>query len=663
MKNPSKTKTKVAAATLSAISLFSAVSVSMTALRAASPDNGVQEIEYDGEKIFYSDDYFRHSSTQYDPHLATLSVIATDKTVPLKNPKSAADKEWYENQPARIQGFFEEIGFTDFETNDDYKKASAFDTIGVAAANKKVDDYTVIAVTVRSGGYFREWANNVWLGDGSKSDNMHEGFYNAANKLLDFLSSYASDKNINGKVKVWLCGFSRGGATTNIAGGLLDNKIKNNEKIFECPATLSHDDLFVYTFEAPQGANYTSKTVEKPGSSLYNNIWNVVNPNDIVTKVPMSEFGFTRFGTDKYITTKFYDPDNYTANRKTFRHMYEMSGNNYSEYLGDTFTMYNIPFSKLVVTLLSPTMTAIAGNGMVIEKDTRKANYDANIASTLLLEEITKNIGSRKNYCNNYQSNMRDLMLCLMDDRVDVSEQNKSTLIKSVIACILSSAFGGATTQAFQSLEKILPQNTMTNATAGIRSLAGIVASVATERPNELISIAMQSDNIFDNHQFEVNIAHLMAQDSYYFTSEDKLVGHNIVPLRDNADFGRMSLKDFNEVGLFLETNGGFKNMIQVTGSKFSKSEIKRCNPGFAVGYYSYVTEEKMEIFMPANHRYLINFQSFSLKPYHKISYSAVYQCIGPNSKGAYKVDKGSYVKNDEFCDSDFLQTGANMSL
>lgn len=663
MKNPSKTKTKVAAATLSAISLFSAVSMSMAALRAASPDNGVQQIKYDGETIYYSDDYFRHSSTQYDPHLATLSVIATDKTVPLKNPKSADDKEWYEKQPERIQGFFKEIGFTDFETNEDYRKASAFDTIGVAAASKKVDDYTIIAVTVRSGGYYREWANNVWMGDGSKSDQMHEGFYNAANKLLDFLSSYASDKNINGKVKVWLCGFSRGGATTNIAGGLLDNRIKKNEKIFECPATLSHDDLFVYTFEAPQGANYNCKTVEKPGSSLYNNIWNVINPNDLVTKVPMSEYGFTRFGTDKYITTKFYDPDNYTANRKTFRHMYERSGNDYTKYVGDTFTMYNIPFSKIVLTMLNPVSAAIGGKDMVLEKDTRKANYDANIATTLLLEEMTKNIGSRKNYCNNFQSNMRDLMLCLMDDRVDVSEQNKSTLIKSVVACVLASAFGGATGEAMKALENLLPENTISNATAGIRSLAGIMASVATERPNELVSIAMQSENIFNNHEFDVNIAHLMSQDSYYFSSDDKYAGHNIVPLRDNADFGRISLKDFNEIGLFLETSSGFRNMVQVTGSKFSKSEIKSCNPGYAVGYYSYVTEEKMEIFMPVNQKYLINLQSFSLKPCHKISYAAVYQCIGPNSKGAFKVDKGSYVKDDEFFDSDFMQRGSNMSL
>lgn len=81
--------------------------------------------------------------------------------------------------------------------------------------------------------------------------------------------------------------------------------------------TFTNDDLYAYTFEAPQGANYNSKTVKQPGDAIYNNIYNVVNPNDLVPKVAMSEYGFTRFGTDKYITTKFYDPRNFENNRKT----------------------------------------------------------------------------------------------------------------------------------------------------------------------------------------------------------------------------------------------------------------------------------------------------------------------------------------------------------
>ena len=113
---------------------------------------------------------------------------------------------------------------------------------------------------------------------------MHEGWYNAANKTIDYINEYISANRITGKIKVWIAGFSRGGATANLAAGLLDNKILNDEEIFSNDVTLTRDDLYAYTFEAPQGANYNSETVEKPGSELYNNIYNVVNPNDLVPK-------------------------------------------------------------------------------------------------------------------------------------------------------------------------------------------------------------------------------------------------------------------------------------------------------------------------------------------------------------------------------------------
>ena len=277
---------KIIAGVLSAITVFSVGAIALTSASAAETGT-VESVKYKGNTIYYSDDYFRHSSTEYDEHLATLSCIMTNFSVPLDNP-SSLDSDWYLKQPERLYGFFGSIGFKDFETNEDYVSRSRFDSIGVGCANKQVDDYTVIGVGIRSGGYFREWSNNVYLGDGTKSDYMHEGWYNAANKTIDYINEYISANRITGKIKVWIAGFSRGGATANLAAGLLDNKILNDEEIFSNDVTLTRDDLYAYTFEAPQGANYNSETVEKPGSELYNNIYNVVNPNDLVPKVAMS---------------------------------------------------------------------------------------------------------------------------------------------------------------------------------------------------------------------------------------------------------------------------------------------------------------------------------------------------------------------------------------
>ena len=128
---------------------------------------------------------------------------------------------------------------------------------------------------------------------------------------------------------------------------MLDNKIDKNEKIFSNDVTFTHDDLYAYTFEAPQGANYNSKTVKQPGDAIYNNIYNVVNPNDLVPKVAMSEYGFTRFGTDKYITTKFYDPRNFENNRKTMKALYVENGSKESDYKADDFKVYGTPLKKM----------------------------------------------------------------------------------------------------------------------------------------------------------------------------------------------------------------------------------------------------------------------------------------------------------------------------
>ncbi len=90
MKNTKKTgkhnfKTRIIAGALSLITAFSVGAVAVTSASAAEISN-VTSVNYNGNTIYYSDDYFRHSSTEYDEHLATLSCIMTNFSVPLDNP-------------------------------------------------------------------------------------------------------------------------------------------------------------------------------------------------------------------------------------------------------------------------------------------------------------------------------------------------------------------------------------------------------------------------------------------------------------------------------------------------------------------------------------------------------------------------------------------------
>lgn len=673
MKKTFKIKTRILASVLSVITAFSAGLITTTGVYAAET-NGVTKVTYDKKSLYYSDDYFRHSSTEYDPHLATLSCIMTNYSAPLDNPSSTDDQEWYSSQPKRLSGFFNAIGFKDFQTNEDYKKRTAFDTIGVAAASKKVDDCTVIGVGIRSGGYFREWSNNVYLGDGSKSDYMHEGWYNAANKAIKFIDDYVSANNIKGKVKIWIAGFSRGGATTNLAAGLLDNKLDKNEKIFSNGATLTRSDLYAYTFEAPQGANYNSETVKKPGDPLYNNIFNVVNPNDLVPKVAMSEYGFTRFGIDKFITTKFYDPSGFENNRKTMKALYVENGSKESSYNADDFQMFGTPLKKvapLIIEVVGTLPVGVAdicyqikkGENPILEKDNTKANYDANIASYLLLEELTKNIGSRSDYCKIYQKGVSDFLLLLKNDVDAIKEEELQILLSKVLMCAAVSTIPGYAGLSKVVLKDVLPDSANSDKIINaISPLLSVVAKVYWERPNEFISMGMYIKEVFLNHDNDVNIAHLEAQDNYYIDAYNTKNNANLslVKLRESADFGRVTLKDYNDIGLYDKT--GSTCYVSVDGAKAEKSKIKKCSDGYAVGYYSYATEDGIELFMPVNNDYILNMKGFSIKPYHTVEYNALYQSLSSNSAHRYTDNRGSH--SDWFCgNTDFLQRRINMDF
>ena len=176
------------------------------------------------------------------------------------------------------------------------------------------------------------------------------------------------------------------------------------------------------------------------------------------------------------------------------------------------------------------------------------------------------------------------------------------------------------------------------------------------------ISAVFRAVPIFQNHDNGVNIAHLEAQDSYYIRSYNEKHGilMPIVELRDSADFGRVTMKDYNDIGLY--TNDGKTNLVSVSGAKAVKSDIKRCAPGFAVGYYSYATEEKMELFMPVNQKYILNMKGFSIKPKHDVWYSAFYQSVSANSKYIIRDNRGHF--DDWYCgNTDFLQRGVNMYI
>jgi len=203
----------------------------------------------------------------------------------------------------------------------------ANDSIGYGIAYKNVEyeneKYTIVSIVVRGGNYGAEWASDFTTG----SDYDFYGFKQAAERIQNKLSDYLDNINSPYKTKIWITGYSRGAATSNLLGYYLDVNAKANK----LNHNINPEDIYTYTFESPKGKDndratsisytYSSKTVE-----LENNIFNIVNNADLITKVGMSQLGFSRYGIDKnlpsVVTTKnFYTSDIYNKMVNKYRNI------------------------------------------------------------------------------------------------------------------------------------------------------------------------------------------------------------------------------------------------------------------------------------------------------------------------------------------------------
>lgn len=241
--------------------------------------------------FYYNDDYFKNSATEYDDHMATMSL----------NFALTSFASYYydvKERSANARELFGKIGFNNVTMNDDYNQEPRSNTMGVICANKHiyvketsgVQDYNLIAVGMRSSNYKNEWASNLKMG----ATGDHTGFSEARDIAYNHVKSFYEDhKNDFGDIptKFWIVGYSRGAACANMLGGKLTDEADDFNS--------SKDNIYVYTFATPQGAN----TSVHNNLSEYTNIHNIINPQDPVPKLAMSYLGFSRYGVDHFIPT------------------------------------------------------------------------------------------------------------------------------------------------------------------------------------------------------------------------------------------------------------------------------------------------------------------------------------------------------------------------
>lgn len=229
----------------------------------------------------YDEAWFNQDATIYNHDLAKTS---------LKLAMAAAN-----TTPDYVEDLFNKLDIDEKDRVISYPYPTR-DTIGYAIGGKRlIDDSgnetTLIIVAIRGGGYLSEWADNFNVG--LTSD--HAGFMRAANTVKDAIYSYLEKIKPYSNLKVWVTGYSRAAAVTNI----LSERLTVEARSMYNTTGLSEKGIFSYSFETPRPTQSDVETF----NNTYDNIFSIINPIDLVPKVAPATDGwnYDRYGITYYL--------------------------------------------------------------------------------------------------------------------------------------------------------------------------------------------------------------------------------------------------------------------------------------------------------------------------------------------------------------------------
>lgn len=269
----------------------------------------------------YKDNYFSKPATEYNHDLAKASIRLAMSAF------SYTADGGFSQQYKYVEEFLEDLEFDNIEHNEWYEKEPEDDSMAVAIGKKKLlfddEEYTVLAVALRGGNYGKEWAGDFRVGTGT----AHEGFAIARDIATEYLKNYCKKHGVSGNVKLWITGYSRAAATTNLLAAGLD--YNNNYLGFYLPK----ENIYAYCFECPAGVRNTDNS-----SGKYDNIFSIVNQNDFVPMVVMKQWGWDRYGITKYLPDKITGQTSKTNSMLKYYKKY-IKANDYP-YTIDDFRVY-----------------------------------------------------------------------------------------------------------------------------------------------------------------------------------------------------------------------------------------------------------------------------------------------------------------------------------
>ena len=304
--------------------------------------------------VTYRDGFFTAENQKYDMDLSKVSLGLTMTT--MKQKKSGSKYVWDDsNTKSFLKNTLKfDEGYKAYNQNKSLTDTS--DKAAYAIAHKKVSidgsPTTIVAVAVRSANYGGEWYSNGQVSGGSDSK-LHKGFSGAAAEISDSVKAYMKDNGISSDARIWITGFSRGGAVANLTGRMLVNR-----------SAVKAENMYCYTFAAP----LTTKKLSRSQRGIFN----TVNSFDMIPDVPMKSWGFGRYGDNYYLPSKM-NKGYATMKKQTDQSFNELTGQSYGVYwnhllfkeklldslngaVGYTESSYAKNFQGNVSTLLGSTM-------------------------------------------------------------------------------------------------------------------------------------------------------------------------------------------------------------------------------------------------------------------------------------------------------------------
>lgn len=248
-------------------------------------ENGkVSETPY---TVTWDKETFEKESSQFSPELAKTALVMCATAYSYTYALDNFDTMEFEHKAK-------------FNYGENYDE----NAVGMIIASKEIEDTTVVVITLR-GTLKKEWYSNFDIGKNIRETNVHQGFDNARNfaleKLKMFIGNYGIDRD---HTKFLVTGHSRGAAVANLLSkSLID--------------TYGTDNVYAYTFATP---NTTLDS--EANSSRYSSIFNFVNPEDFIAHIPLSQWGFTKYGTTINFPSRDTD-ENFDSKEREVAEIYE----------------------------------------------------------------------------------------------------------------------------------------------------------------------------------------------------------------------------------------------------------------------------------------------------------------------------------------------------